>query len=118
MRKFTVKIEPLTPVWTGDANRKNTFLRETGIIGSLRWWYEALIRGLGGTACDPTNTKCDGTDHCDACELFGCTGWARKFRLEVESGTRIPEIQIGTRKKHSTRKGDKYLERTIGGFMA
>jgi CRISPR-associated protein Cmr1 len=81
---YTVTIKPLTPIWTGDALRESPTLRETGIIGSLRWWYEALIRGLGGTACDPTNTKCDGKNHCIACELFGCTGWARKFRLEIE----------------------------------
>ncbi len=79
-----LKLKPLTPLWTGDENRRCSTLRETGIIGSLRWWYEALIRGLGGSACDPTNTTCDGKDHCAACELFGCTGWARKFRLEVE----------------------------------
>lgn len=84
MREYTVKIKPLTLIWTGDKNRRNTSLRETGILGSLRWWYEALIRGLGGSACDPTGSKCDGKSHCDACELFGCTGWARKFRLEVE----------------------------------
>jgi len=84
MRRFTVLIKPLTPIWTGDANRRNTTLRETGIIGSLRWWYEALLRGLGGTACDPSDTKCNAEKHCDACELFGCTGWARKFRLDIE----------------------------------
>lgn len=105
MKEFAVKIKPLTPIWTGDANRQNTTLRETGIIGSLRWWYEALIRGLGGTACDPTNesSRCK-LDHdkfykaikngnsikdaldaqiCQVCQLFGCTGWARKFRLEI-----------------------------------
>jgi len=87
MKTYTVEIKALTPIWTGDAERKSTELRETGIIGSLRWWYEALIRGLGGSACDPTNTKCEGKNHCDACELFGCTGWARKFRLEVERKT-------------------------------
>jgi len=81
---FKVQIKALTPIWTGDANKKSSTLRETGILGSLRWWYEALIRGLKGTACDPTDTKCDGKNHCDACELFGCTGWARKFKLEVE----------------------------------
>lgn len=79
-----IRLKALTPIWTGDADRKNTTLRETGIIGSLRWWYEALIRGLGGTACDPSQTDCKDDIHCDACELFGCTGWARKFRLEVE----------------------------------
>ncbi|HON06784.1 MAG TPA: type III-B CRISPR module RAMP protein Cmr1 [Verrucomicrobiota bacterium] len=84
MEEFKVTIKPLTPLWTGDADRNCRTLRETGIIGSLRWWYEALIRGLGGTACDPTSTKCANDIHCDACELFGCTGWARKFRLEIE----------------------------------
>jgi CRISPR-associated protein Cmr1 len=84
MNKFKIKIKPLTPIWTGDAQRESPTLRETGIIGSLRWWYEALIRGLGGSACDPTDTQCNGQNHCAACELFGCTGWARKFRLEIE----------------------------------
>jgi len=94
-KSYTVKIRPLTPIWTGDADRQNTTLRETGIIGSLRWWYEALIRGLGGTACDPTSDhRCqlsgkEKTEReriskmCPACYLFGCTGWARKFRLEI-----------------------------------
>ena len=85
MKEIKVKFNTITPIWSGDADRGNTVLRETGIIGSLRWWYEALIRGLGGNACDPTNSKCEGKNHCAACELFGCTGWARKFRLEVET---------------------------------
>jgi len=80
-----VKIKILTPIRTGNEHRKYDTLRETGLIGSLRWWYEALIRGLGGSACDPTSSKCDRKNHCDACELFGCTGWARKFRLEVQN---------------------------------
>gem|GEM_PF-5659327 len=27
-------------------------IHETGIIGSLRWWYEAVMRGLDGKVCD------------------------------------------------------------------
>ncbi|MBC7118858.1 MAG: type III-B CRISPR module RAMP protein Cmr1 [Methanobacteriaceae archaeon] len=84
---YRIKIKPLTQLWTGDEQRKLEVLRETGIIGSLRWWYEALIRSLDGTACDPTNNrkkKCEGKNHCDACELFGCSGWARKFKLDIE----------------------------------
>ncbi|RKZ28693.1 type III-B CRISPR module RAMP protein Cmr1 [bacterium] len=114
---FDVKIKPLTPIWTGDENRKCKTLRETGVLGSLRWWYEVLIRGLGGSACDSTSdNRCPDKDgnHCDACELFGCTGWARKFRLEVEFNTTIPEVWVGTRKK----RGNKYLKRNVAGFMA
>ena len=56
-------------------------------MGSLRWWFEVLVRGLGGSACDPTHkdVRCPVPNgrHCVVCELFGCTGWARKFRLMV-----------------------------------
>jgi len=115
MREYSVEIKPLTPLWTGDENRRSETLRETGILGSLRWWYEALIRGLGGSACDPTtNSKCEGKNHCDACELFGCTGWSRKFRLEVEFNLTVPKVWVGTRKK----RGNKYLKRNVAGFMA
>ncbi|MBP8944409.1 MAG: type III-B CRISPR module RAMP protein Cmr1 [Paludibacteraceae bacterium] len=114
MKEYAVEIRSLTPIWTGNAQRESPTLRETGIIGSLRWWYEALIRGLGGYACDPTNTKCKEKEHCDACELFGCTGWARKFRLEVNFNHKIPEIQIGTRMSHKK----KYLKRSVSGFMS
>ena len=53
------------------------------------WWYEALIRSLGGSACDPTKTKCNQEAHCVVCELFGCTGWSRKFRLIIERKKKI-----------------------------
>ena len=52
-----IKIRTLTPLWTGDVDRECKSIKETGIIGSLRWWYEALVRGLGGYACDPTSDR-------------------------------------------------------------
>ena len=78
-----IKIRTLTPLWMGDVDRECKSIKETGIIGSLRWWYEALVRGLGGYACDPTNSTCEGKNHCDACELFGCTGWRRRFKSKI-----------------------------------
>lgn len=82
-----------TPVWTGNGERKGQRLITTGLLGSVRWWFEVLIRGLGGTACDPSDGSrgCPDHDgrHCVVCELFGCTGWARKFRFQVlEEGGR------------------------------
>ena len=141
MSEFKVTFKTLTPLWTGDAERKNTKLRETGIIGSLRWWYEALIRGLGGSVCDPTSdNKCKLNQEkfkkalrkgkpiqdalseqiCPVCQLFGCTGWARKFRLEIESINLavIPEIKIGTREKRVIKGKERYLIRNAKGFMA
>jgi CRISPR-associated protein Cmr1 len=85
--------QPLTPLWTGDVDRNSAIARETSIIGNLRWWYEALIRGYGGKACSPVETEGEGACRydlekgeksiCPACRLFGCTGWARRFRLTV-----------------------------------
>jgi len=99
------KLKTLTPIWTGGVEGKCDRLHETGIIGSLRWWYEALVRGLGGYACDPTSERKDercelsGKEKdneerekklCPACYLFGCSGWKRQFRLEVVN--KIPKI--------------------------
>jgi CRISPR type III-B/RAMP module RAMP protein Cmr1 len=89
--EFTLKA--LTDIWTGDVNRQGNRLIATGLLGSIRWWFEVLVRGLGGEACDPTlpEVRCPASSktpsepghHCVVCELFGCTGWARKFRFEV-----------------------------------
>lgn len=88
------KLKALTDIWTGDADRKGDRLITTGLLGSIRFWFEVLVRGLGGSACDPSDhaNRCpqdsqkkstDDGHHCVVCELFGCTGWARKFRFQV-----------------------------------
>ncbi len=79
----TYKLAALTDLWTGDRSGKGDRLIPTGLLGSIRWWFEVLVRGLGGSACDPTKHACDAGHHCVVCELFGCTGWARKFRFDV-----------------------------------
>ena len=105
MEVMEIKLKTLTPIWTGGADGTMKRLHETGIIGSLRWWYEAIVRGLGGWTCDPTsdnscqfNTKAYEeakkkkepaavekglADVCPACRLFGCTGWKRLFNLQL-----------------------------------
>lgn len=83
----TWHLKALTPIWTGDAERKGERLILTGLLGSFRWWFEVLVRGLGGTVCDPSATQCQIKNHCPVCELFGCTGWARKFRFQVLDAT-------------------------------
>ncbi|MBL7184307.1 MAG: type III-B CRISPR module RAMP protein Cmr1 [Anaerolineae bacterium] len=95
-----IRLRTLTPLWTGGAGRNSDRLRETGLLGSLRWWYEGIVRGMGGRVCDATaddaSKRCifeqkkgetfeDAYAHlCLACRLFGCTGWRRRFRLEVD----------------------------------
>lgn len=109
------RLKALTPVWTGGVKRNdNSTLHLTGIKGSIRWWYEVLIRGLGGYACDPAgkneNEKCSFDTKafqktkdlsgelkriCPACNMFGCAGWSGKFNLRIkdEKG-RIKREQI------------------------
>ena len=103
----TYQFKALTVLWTGSVilEERNGQIKEktgpdrlitTGLLGSIRWWFEVLVRGLGGNACDPTDTKCEDRNHCVVCELFGCTGWARKFRFEVldeNSGTKTDQIK-------------------------
>lgn len=96
---LSATLQPLTPVWTGDSNGDGGCIRETGIAGSLRWWYETIIRGLGLYACDPTVQSCiyDSKKQlesiCLACQLFGCTGYSRRFQLRVEGGGNAGSLQ-------------------------
>jgi CRISPR-associated protein Cmr1 len=85
-----IKLTTLTPIWTGGADGRADRLHATGIIGGLRWWYEVMVRGLGGNACDPSKHTClydpeKPPDYglCDVCRVFGATGWARRFRLAI-----------------------------------
>lgn len=98
----TYELQALTDIWTGTAHVEQQFVRRsnrqelvdvisadrlipTGLLGSIRWWFEVLVRGLGGAPCDPSSNQkaCLNEQHCVVCELFGCTGWARKFRFDV-----------------------------------
>ena len=114
MHSVEISIKTLTPLYTGgisgqmDHIHETSIIRspihETSIIGSLRWWYEAIVRGLGGQACDPADTenRCSFNlkDYekskeknkrdrllkaglCDVCQIFGATGWKRRFQLEI-----------------------------------
>jgi CRISPR-associated protein Cmr1 len=85
-----VPITTLTPLWTGGVETgKVDRLHETGILGSMRWWMEALVRGMGGNACDPARQAClydpqePNNGICDVCRVFGATGWRRRFRMEI-----------------------------------
>ncbi|GAV24614.1 type III-B CRISPR module RAMP protein Cmr1 [Carboxydothermus islandicus] len=93
-KKLNLELSTLTPLWTGGVEGKCEKIQETGIIGSLRWWYEVVVRGLGGWACDPTEKTCNFNAEkfkknknlaeaglCDVCRVFGATGWKRAFKL-------------------------------------
>lgn len=111
--KIELCISTMTPLWTGDAGRNCNRLHETGLIGSLRWWFEVVLRGLGFYICDPTQKSGGGDGRgactfdiekytkirskgeemfaaaraaglCPACRVFGATGWRKALQLKVE----------------------------------
>ena len=126
--KFTIHLEMesqveltmLTPIWTGGVETgKMDRIHETGLIGSMRWWYEVIVRGLGGEICDPTSDKpeercqfdtksyektrniADGlATVCPVCRLFGCTGWKRRFELQA-SATLSEPFWLATKDRQS-----------------
>lgn len=103
MPSFPITLRALTPLWTGNATGAMDRIQETGIIGSLRWWYEAIVRGLGHYACDATSDNACMLDAnkgskavegiCRVCQVFGCTGYARLFRLRVDSQAPVGAFQ-------------------------
>lgn len=94
-----IKLRTLTPLWTGDEERNSARVKESGIVGSLRFWFEGILRGRGLDACNPasgrSDEKCPRMEdkkekRCLACEVFGATNWARRFRIEVFGLTPTP----------------------------
>jgi CRISPR-associated protein Cmr1 len=87
MNEVRLTLMTKTPLWTGGIRGTADRLHETGIMGSLRWWFEAIVRGLGGEACDPTTHSCPDKEGriCDVCAVFGTTGWKRLFTSDWQS---------------------------------
>lgn len=87
----TINLETLTPLWTDGVDATSEVARATGIVGWLRWWYEAIQRAFGHRCCDPSNhdpkdphCPCDGRKaYCEACQTYGATGRGRPLRIEL-----------------------------------
>lgn len=109
---ITVSLNLVTPLWTGDDQRQSHRTRETGVLGSLRWWYEAILRGVGLYACDPSEAPCiydadkELSSVCLACQLFGCTGLGRRFRLLVNGGGDAGD-PVEVRLKHPAKRNHR-----------
>ncbi len=126
---MNVNFRTLTPLWTGGADKNSQRVHETGIIGSLRWWYEGIIRGIGGYACkgaeykDSNEGPCrynpkKGKEKalqaiCPACKLFGCTGWRRQFKIEISGLEGIPLFFWASKGVYSM--AGNWLWRMFGG---
>jgi CRISPR-associated protein Cmr1 len=135
--RLEITLKTLTPLWTGGADGKSDRLHVTGILGSLRWWYEAIVRGLGGYVSDPTaepsaaRSEFDTAAYaqaqrdkrpyaetlaaglktvCPVSYLFGTTGWARLFQLQAVD---VPTTPLHFRTMVGMNQG--WLTRIFGG---
>src|ERR1017187_7776388 len=89
----TIRFETRTPLWTGgikpddDHAIWNLPIRTSGLLGSMRWWLEALLRGVGARVPEPERALYDpekGESSLDSASLiFGATGYRRRFRLTI-----------------------------------
>lgn len=119
MNTIKLKLNLKTPLWTGDIDSKSDLVQTTGIIGSLRWWLEAILRGSGKFICDPTSdNRCPTSkkEYCIACFLFGSTGIRRPFSINITGGRplfRGPPINI----KPKNRNRGWYLGSGIVGEL-
>jgi len=89
-----------TPIWTGNIDSESPTLRTTGILGSLRWWTESLLRGINKQACDPTSREnCPDEKekikyYCLACLIFGATGLSKSFKSRIDC--KCSPVFVGT----------------------
>jgi CRISPR-associated protein Cmr1 len=103
-----ITIETLTPLWTGGIDNAADQIHATGIIGSLRWWYRIIVTGMGKNVSELKACPCqyDAEAHkkalqeglsrenalakaglCSVCQIFGATGWSRRFRFVLSDHT-------------------------------
>lgn len=126
MLKKTLKIRTLTPIWTGDASGKPDGLKLTGIIGSMRNMFEALIRETGGHTCDIIAKGCNHEKDkkvCPACQLFGCTGLTRAFKInwdlpKCNNPICIPETDTSAHWENRTHDFSSKYPTSIDTWMA
>lgn len=109
MEKRELTVQLLTPLWTGNADMAPNGLKMSGVIGSMRYIFEGIIREMGGHTCNINHdrNRClyDGknNDICPACAVFGCTGWARSFKMnwELEPFNRMGTILLPQTDNHA-----------------
>jgi CRISPR type III-B/RAMP module RAMP protein Cmr1 len=97
MKVETINIRLRSPIWTGGPDQRPVGLKMSGIMGGLRQSFEMLVRAHGGHTCDCTSEepkkRCTYEtvkQVCPACQIFGCTGLGRAFKLNLN----VPDCPV------------------------
>ncbi len=119
---ISIPLRAVTPLWTGNAEGKTTYLRATSILGGLRTWTEALLRSLGHRVCSPqercTHAPDQPEETCALCALFGCTGLGRAFALRVEHDEKFVSFKGGKLQlPHNNRTSTPHNNRTSTWYL-
>lgn len=114
MERVTFKIKTLTPVWSGDVFGNSERLRQTSVLGSLRYMGEALLRSFGIFVCPTIGDSrseirnCiyreNNKSLCAGCYFWGATGWQRQFRFYLDGGYSLKTYRLT----------DFWLKQTLG----
>jgi CRISPR type III-B/RAMP module RAMP protein Cmr1 len=114
-RERVLRARLLSPLWTGGVDERNVHIRETGLIGSLRFWYEGYCRWVGPGACHERKEGCA----CETCSLFGKTALARRFSLLVEGLEPLNAKAMDSRKEWQDRAYEPKLwaKTSAGAFV-
>lgn len=127
MKPIPLKLRTLSPVWTGDARGFPQGLKMSGVIGGMRQAFEMLVRKHGGHTCNCTgesDRRCNfekGKRVCPACQVFGCTGLSRAFRLNLDLPTVTPvfpeyDPDIHNRPHGRDERKLNFIEQTPAGY--
>lgn len=122
------QIEPLpgSGIWTGsDDPKKMNLLKGTSLVGSMRFWTEALLRSFEHRVCDCVQDhETFDKDHymgggdgnvCSACHSFGCTGLARAFSLHINTKQPLSlQLKKANIKISAPNRGDTYYSLATG----
>jgi len=129
----------LTPLFTGNVDKDSSVIHEAAVVGSMRSWYAAIVRALGGYVCEKTSEdndldkSCNFTKQykdeikamaddpfesaldkiCPVCKLFGCTGWSRRFRITIKDLDPFPLFFVSN--KDAYQSNAAWLWRVFGG---
>ena len=122
MVKIVVEFETITPIYTGDAWGKNSEIKASSVMGSLRFWFEVYCHFAGidikeneelkdkdyqkilkNLKKDIEETNIDNIDKYIfnklpltlPSKIFGCTGW--KSRIEIEGIKYLNNYCFGNR---------------------
>jgi len=140
MQTVIINLRALTPLWTGGYKKQKGMdkINPSNILGWLRYWAEAIERiynpELKSEPCKITDDDIDRLELiddveltnktlgelglCNICYVYGTTGWAKRFYMDISAGNgkmlNFDNKLIPSGREHKNRSGGWPLK---GGYI-